>query len=62
MGEHLTAEQLARTGWKFHFNNDTIRGRRNVRIYFALAYKSLKRMKDKLLRRNNKLNNWTTIY
>ena len=32
MGEHLTAEQLARTGWKFHFNNDTIRGRRNVCI------------------------------
>ena len=30
MVEHLTAEQLARTGWKFHFNNDTIRGRRNV--------------------------------
>jgi len=30
MVEHLSAEQLARTGWKFHFNNDTIRGRRNV--------------------------------
>ena len=30
MVEQLTAEQLARTGWKFHFNNDTIRGRRNV--------------------------------
>ena len=32
MGEQLTPEQLARTGWRFHFNNDTLRGRRNVRM------------------------------
>ena len=32
MAEHLTSEQLARTGWRFHFNTDTIRGRSNVSI------------------------------
>lgn len=41
MGEHLTPEQLARTGWRFHFNNDTLKGRRNVRIWTLSLPKNL---------------------
>ena len=34
MASHPTGEELGLTGWKYHFNTETIVGRRNVSSFF----------------------------